>query len=214
MYVLDQSYNRIQQFDSSGNFIRKWGNYGSANGSFNYPWDVTVDKNGYVYVSDTGNHRIQKFTSTGTYVTKWGSSGSADGYLSSPLGIAVDGNGYVYVADSGNSRIQKFTSGGTYITKWGSYGTGEGQFYDPRAVAVDEDGYVYVADEENDSFEKQFRVQKFAPDGTFIKMWGSYGTGTGQFNYPKDLAVYCNGWTYVVDSYNYRVQKFFHSEME
>lgn len=214
VYVVDQSYNRIQQFDSSGNFIRKWGNYSTADGGFHYPWDVTVDPDGYVYVSDQGNHRIQKFTSTGSFVAKWGSLGSGNGNLNTPLGIAVDRNGYVYVADSGNSRIQKFTSTGTYVTKWGSYGTGEGQFYDPRGVAVDEDGYVYVADEENDSFQKQFRVQKFAPDGTFITTWGDYGTGTGEFNYPKDLTVYCNGWVFVTDSYNYRVQKFFYSQTE
>jgi hypothetical protein len=58
---------------------------------------------------------------------------------------------------------------------------------------------VYVTDDENASFDKQFRVQKFAPDGTFITMWGDYGFSEGEFNYPYDVAMYCNEWAFVVD---------------
>ena len=214
IYVVDQPYSRVQQFSSNGDFIRKWGHGGSYNGELDIPWDVAVGPDGYVYVSDQGNHRIQKFTSTGTYVTKWGNYGTGNGNMDSPKGIAVDYEGNVYVADSGNTRIQKFTSNGVFITKWGTYGTGDGQFYDPRGVAVDEDGYVYVTDGENGSFEKQFRVQKFDSNGNFITKWGDYGSDIGEFNYPRDLSIYCNGWVFVVDGLNYRIQKFFHPEIE
>jgi tripartite motif-containing protein 71 len=48
------------------------------------------------------------------------------------------------------------------------------------------------------------------PDGTFIAMWGENGNGENQLNYPTDVAMYCNGWVFVVDSLNYRLQKFFY----
>ena len=88
VYVVDTSNNRIQEFDSSGSFITKWGSYGN------------------VYVADTNSHRIVKFDSNGAVLTKWGSYGSGDGQFNSPTGVAVDSSGNVYVADTSNNRIQ------------------------------------------------------------------------------------------------------------
>ena len=44
---------------------------------------------------------------------------------------------------------------------------------------------------------------------TFLNTWGTEGNGVGQFQNPGDIALYAsNGWVYVVDSGNLRVQKF------
>jgi DNA-binding beta-propeller fold protein YncE len=62
MYVSDTNNDRIQKFDSNGNFITTWGRYGTGNGQFFNPNGITVDtSSGYVYVADTLNHRIQVF---------------------------------------------------------------------------------------------------------------------------------------------------------
>jgi hypothetical protein len=57
--------NRIQKFDSDGNFIAKWGSTGTGDGQFNLPAGVpagvATDRAGSLYVADAGNHRIQKF---------------------------------------------------------------------------------------------------------------------------------------------------------
>ncbi|MDQ7833327.1 MAG: hypothetical protein RDU30_16475, partial [Desulfovibrionaceae bacterium] len=42
----------------------------------------------------------------------------------------------------------------------------------------------------------------------FAGKWGSHGTGDGQFNLPKGIAVAPDGSVYVADSDNYRIQKF------
>jgi parallel beta-helix repeat protein len=42
----------------------------------------------------------------------------------------------------------------------------------------------------------------------FLRKWGGYGTGTGQFKYPKGLAVDSAGNLYVADKSNHRIQKF------
>src|SRR3990167_8602100 len=69
-------------------------------------------------------------------------------------------------------------------------------------------GNVYVTDRHNN------RVQKFSSDGTFITMWGSYGSEDGQFNYPGGVVVDASGNVYVTDYHNNRIQKFSPSPCE
>jgi CSLREA domain-containing protein len=59
-----------------------------------------------------------------------------------------------------------------------------------------------VADEFN------HRIQKFTSSGTFITKWGSLGSGDGQFELPRAVAVDGQGNVYVADSGNHRIQKF------
>ncbi|MCX6696905.1 MAG: PKD domain-containing protein [Methanoregula sp.] len=42
----------------------------------------------------------------------------------------------------------------------------------------------------------------------YVTQWGSYGTGIGQFDYPQGIAVNADGYVYVTDANNNRVQKF------
>ncbi len=53
VFVADTHNNRIQKFDSDGNFITKWGSVGTGDGEFYLPWCIAVDSSGYVYVADT-----------------------------------------------------------------------------------------------------------------------------------------------------------------
>ena len=62
VYVADQGNNRVQKFDSNGNFITKWGSEGSGDGQFNLPEGIAVDSSGNVYIADTGNNRIEVFS--------------------------------------------------------------------------------------------------------------------------------------------------------
>jgi hypothetical protein len=185
-----------------GDFLTKWGAFGSGDGQFTYPFGVAVDTSGNVDVADVSNHRIQKFTSSGTFLTKWGASGSGDGQFANPSGVAVDTSGNVYVADVSNRRIQKFTSSGTFLTKWGAFGSGDGQFDNAYGVAVDMSGNVYVADAGN------ARIQKFTSSGTFLTKWGAFGSGDGQFDRAFAVAVDTSGNVYVADAGNARIQKF------
>ena len=53
--------NRIQKFDSNGNFLSKWGTTGSGDGQFIRPANLALDASGNIFVVDEGNNRIQKF---------------------------------------------------------------------------------------------------------------------------------------------------------
>jgi sugar lactone lactonase YvrE len=207
VYVADTGNRRIQMFTSSGEFLTRWGSYGSVfwcpscqnDGLFNEAEGVAVDGSGNVYVADKNNNRIQKFSSTGVFLTKWGTEGSGDGQFKYPHAVAVDGSGNVYVADSENNRIQKFSSTGVFLTKWGGYLS---SFNTPRGVAVDGSGNVYVADSGN------HRIQMFTSSGEFLTQWGSYGSGNGQFKWPYGVAADELGNVYVADKNNQRIQKF------
>ena len=61
IFVVDEGNNRIQKFDSNGNFITKWGTQGTGDGQFEEPTGIALDSSGNVYVVDRGNSRIQVF---------------------------------------------------------------------------------------------------------------------------------------------------------
>src|SRR5206468_2851560 len=52
------------------------------------------------------------------------------------------------------------------------------------------------------------RVEKFLPNGSFIRAWGSFGIGNGQFYNPYGVAIDGSNNVYVTDYFNDRVQKF------
>jgi len=62
VYVTDEGNSRVEKFDSSGNFLLKWGSYGSGDGQFDLgSKGVAVDSSGDVYVVDLGHNRVEKF---------------------------------------------------------------------------------------------------------------------------------------------------------
>jgi DNA-binding beta-propeller fold protein YncE len=64
---------------------------------------------------------------------------------------------------------------------------------------VDRAGHVFVADFYNN------RVQKFAPDGTFLTAFGEPGDGAGQLDHPIAVAVGEDDTVFVVDYGNNRI---------
>src|SRR5262249_22470849 len=138
---------RIEEFDSNGSFLRKWGSSLSGPGQLKFPVAAALDGAGNVYVLDSGNNRVQKFSSDGVFITAWDSRGTEDnGSIFGLGGIGIDGRGAVYVTDPANSRVQKFDGAGNLISTLGTKGTGRGQFLTPSAIAVDAAGNVYVGD--------------------------------------------------------------------
>ncbi len=87
------------------------------------------------------------------------------------------------------------------LLEWGKSGDRNGEFFNPQNIAVDSEGNVYVTDLGNR------RVQQFNNDGTFLKTWGSSGSGAGQFNSVSGIAVDENS-VYVVDNQLNKIQKF------
>ncbi len=119
LYVADSQNNRIDQFTSSGTFVRAWG------------WEV-ADATSQFEECTTG--------------CQAGNANIGAGGLNRPLGITVDASNDVIVADSFNNRIEEFSATGAFIRSWGTAGSGAGQFQEPTSVATDASGNVFVTD--------------------------------------------------------------------
>ena len=118
VYVADLSNDRIEEFDSNGNYLTQWGGYGSGNGQFILPAGVAVDSSNNIYVTDSRNYRVQKFDANGNYLIQWGGYGNGYGEFSSLTGCAVDSSNNVYVTDTDDYRVEKFDCNGDYLTQW------------------------------------------------------------------------------------------------
>jgi outer membrane protein assembly factor BamB len=132
--------------------------------------------------------------------------------LAHPSGMDVGPDGNLYLINAGRSEVLVVAPDGTIVRRWGSGGAEPGQFNfrrepgDPNGdiggVAVSAKGDVYVADTANR------RIQQFDAQGSFVRQWGRFGTGDGQFLDPFDLAVGPDGTVYVVDDQRDDIQAF------
>ena len=52
------------------------------------------------------------------------------------------------------------------------------------------------------------RVHKYSPDGKLLFSWGGPGTDEGEFSIPHNIATDKDGYVYVADRENHRVQVF------
>ncbi len=129
-----------------------------------------------------------------------GGKGAGKGEFDSPIGIAVDPSGNILVADTNNGRIEKFSSTGAFLSIIGMKGGGHGQLGEPNGIAVDRAGNIYVAE-----VGSNHRVQKLAPDGTFIAEWKGPDLG---FYGPRRIAIGPDDSIYVVDQGHTRIVKF------
>jgi DNA-binding beta-propeller fold protein YncE len=121
-----------------------------------------------------------------------------------------DGN--VYVTDR-SERVSVISPAGRVLRRWGKPGKGPGEFRfapsDPNdpadvhgEIALGSTGLVYVSDSGN------ARVQVFTSTGRYVRQFGSFGSGNGQFLRPFDLVVDDRGNVYVADDDRQTLAKF------
>lgn len=169
---------------------------------FNMPTDAAVGPAGDLYVLDGVNHRVVIYDVDGNYRFAFGGHGSKPGQFSYPLGIAAGSNGNIYVADSGNHRFQIFTSDGKPLLAVPLPADGLTVLPDPTDVAFDpERRRLYIADNDNHQMNI-FNLETNA----FEPLWGSPGLGERQFRFPFLMDTSPEGYLFVVEPINTRVQ--------
>ena len=108
LIVSDSGDHSVTLFDRKGNFLYKFGKRGNADGEFNTPRCLSMDKAGHLMVCDEQNNRIQVFDLSGKFVAKFGTKGSGMGEFDVPGSAAVLSDGKIVVTDLPNNRIQIF----------------------------------------------------------------------------------------------------------
>jgi streptogramin lyase len=147
VWVTDTAQNRVQKFNSAGEYQCQIGSTGGGNGQFRSPTGIAADAAGNVWVVDRGNARVQEIGPNCEFLSKFGKFGEAAGQFALPQGIAIDPSGNIWVADTELNRIEKFSSAGTLLANCESKGSGLGFFFLPTTVASDGDGNIWVGEE-------------------------------------------------------------------
>ena len=115
--------------------------------------------------------------------------------------ISADSHGNLYCADLENAMIQVFSCRGVFLRSFRSDEKGEEKVNRPWGLCVS-GHYVYVCN--NDSSN----ISVFTTDGVYVTSFGQPGSNEGDFSLPHSVCVDQDGFVYVTDHYNNRVQCF------
>ena len=189
------SCHKLQKFTRSGELIKCVGQEGSKEGKFCDPRGVTLHNN-QVYVCDHNNHCIQVFDLDLNFIQSIGSHGKGRGEFVSPYDVTFTSDRCMYVADFNNERVQVLDRSGHFMQVFG--GEGKGKLRGPTALHI-VDKYVYVSDYTGEVYETS---------GQFVTSFGGLGHKKGKFKSPRSITSCADGFIYVCDKDNNRVQIF------
>ena len=140
-----------------------------------------------------------------------------------PHGLHIDREGHIWVTDALSSKdgkkgqqLLKLSADGGVLMRLGTAGAAGGgpdHFNEPSDVVTAPNGDIFVADGhsgQNPNVPPGYisRIVKFSKDGTFIREWGKWGSGPGEFKTPHALAFDSEGRLFVCDRGNARLQIF------
>lgn len=164
---------------------------------------VAVDSKDRIYVFNRGAHPMVVLDRDGNFLRSFG-----ERLFTRAHGLHIDADDNLYCTDDGDHTVRKCTTDGKVLLTIGipekpsPFMSGE-PFHRCTHTALSPKGEIYVSDGYGNA-----RVHKFTPDGKLIRSWGEPGTDPGQFNIVHNIATDPDGWVYVADRENHRVQVF------
>lgn len=208
VYVADTGAGRIEVFDSGedGNtYLRSIG----GDGTLSQPVGVAVDLRNRIFVADAGKDQVTEFDTFNRgapFMRSWGGSGTELGRMSGPRMVVPDRTGLVYNTESGNERVQWFTPKDKQMVAVSAFGTADPPTFDnPEGIALDAaTGQIYVSN----FSPSDGGVRVYDSRGFMLGAVAGPGSGPGQLNSPRGIAVDTLGQVIVADTGNNRLQVF------
>ena len=207
---------------------RSWGSVSAVNVDIDGVHIWAGDRCGVNSCAESNVDPIVKLDPEGNVVQSFGAD-----LITWPHGMDVDPEGNVWVADARapnagelertpdaprkGHQVVKFSPEGEVLLVLGTPGESGNpptHFTEPNDVLVAPDGSIFVGESHGAQFLDEpgpnaiGRITKWAPDGTFIKSWGTWGYEDGQFRAPHSLAMDSQGRLFVADRGNRRIQIF------
>jgi len=164
---------------------------------------VGVDRQDNVYCFTRGEHPVIVFDRDGNFLRSWG-----EGQYIRAHGVHMGPDDSIYLTDDGGHFVRKCSLDGKVLLELGvpgkpaPYLSGE-PFNRCTHTALSPKGEIYVSDGYGNA-----KVHKYAPDGKLLLSWGEPGSDPGQFNLVHNICTDADGWVYVADRENHRVQVF------
>lgn len=207
---------------------RSWGSVSAINVDIDGRHIWAADRCGANSCAGSDVDPIVKLDPEGNVVQSFGA-----GLITWPHGMDVDAEGNVWIADARSANERELESSpdaggrGHTVTKFspdgevllvlgtpGEPGDPPTHFTEPNDVFVAPDGSIFVAETHGAQYQDEpgpdakSRISKFAPDGTYLMSFGSWGYGDGEFRSPHSLAMDTQGRLFVADRGNRRIQIF------
>ena len=207
---------------------RKWGSVSAIDVDVDGKSIWAGDRCGANTCAGSDVDPIVKLDPSGKVVQAFGK-----GLLMWPHGMFVDKQGNVWVADGRSAtpdELQKFPNAagkGNAVIKFspqgkvlmtigtpGSAGNPPEKLNEPNDVLVAPDGSIFIAEGHGVQFldkggpDTVSRISKYTADGKFLKSWGGFGYGPGEFRGAHSLAMDSRGRLFVADRGNRRIQIF------
>lgn len=199
VFVSDTGKRRIAVFDYDGKPLYTFGESGTKDGQFQFPYGISIDDAGQVYVADMYTGKISVFSQEGKFI-KYFADGEKN--FQSPAGLFFFDN-HLFVTDVGLQKVMAFDTSGKKVLEFGKKGQGDGELLSPNAINVTKD-FIYVSDTGN------HRVEKFDRTGKFLAVnIGDVPAGRpSAFSNTRGVGVDNRGILYVVSNMTNKVWAF------
>ena len=164
---------------------------------------VGVDKSDNVYVFNRSEHPMMVFDRSGKFLRSWG-----EGLFPRAHGLHMAPDDTVWLTDDGDHTVRQCSLDGRVLLTIGvpgqpsPYMSGT-PFHRCTHTALSPKGDLFVSDGYGNA-----RIHKFSPDGKYLKSWGKPGSDPGEFNIVHNIICDEEGWVYVADRENHRIQVF------
>lgn len=164
---------------------------------------VAVDRSDNVFLFTRGEHPVVVLDSDGNVLRTWG-----HGMFKRPHGLHIGPDEAIYCTDDGDHTVRKCTLAGKLLLAIGVPGKPAPfmsglPFCRCTHTALSPGGEIYISDGYGNAC-----MHKYSPDGRHLSTWGRSGSGPGEFYIPHNVACDADGWVYVADRENHRVQVF------